>query len=419
MRDNALVRELLRQGHDAILLPLYLPLTLEEEAATPAVPIFFGGLNVYLQQRFPWFRHSPAWLDRWLDHPRLLKFLGRFSGMTQGGEIGALTLSMLQGEEGAQERELNKLLDWMRSEARPDAVWLSTGLMAGLARRIQSELNLPVLCSLQGEDSFLDGLPEPWRKRCWEEMESRCRELSSLVAPSRYFAEVMERRMNLVAGMIQAVPNGMSLEGFGVSLEGRSVPTIGYLARLSYGKGLGIVVDAFIELRKRKEVGIVRLCCVGTMIAADAPFLSELRAKLLAAGLENDAEFHPNVTKEEKVARLQGFSLLSVPAIYGEAFGLYLIEAMACGVPVVQPRTAAFTEIIESTEGGVLLDEISPDLLADAWQDLLLKPEKARALGEAGRRAVLRDYSMHRMAGHFLELTQNALLKRRASETME
>ena len=91
MRDNALAKQLCATGHDAFLLPLYLPLTLEESAASPDAPVFFGGLNVYLQQRFAWFRNAPRWLDRLVDHPAILKMLGRFAGMTQGGDTGAIT----------------------------------------------------------------------------------------------------------------------------------------------------------------------------------------------------------------------------------------------------------------------------------------------------------------------------------------
>ncbi|MEY2600099.1 MAG: hypothetical protein RLZZ142_2358 [Verrucomicrobiota bacterium] len=430
MRDNALVRELCRQGHDAMLLPLYLPLTLEEAAATPGAPVFFGGLNVYLQQKFPWFRHAPRWVDRLLDDPRLLSWLGRFSGMTQGPEIGALTYSMLRGEDGAQAKEVDKLVEWIRAgqnadkrdgsgierQGRPDAVWLSTGLLVGVARRIQTELGVPVFCSLQGEDSFLDGLPEPWRTRCWEEAGRRCAELRGLVAPSRFYAERMRGLLGLEAGKVAVVPNGMSLEGYEGARGGASEErgtggggVVGYLARFCEGKGLGAVVDAFVELRRRGRVPGVRLECAGTMSAGDEAYLELQKAKLRAAGLERDAAFHPNVSREEKVDFLRGLSLLSVPASYGEAFGLYLIEAMACGVPVVQPRTAAFEEIVQETGGGELVEGFGAETLAAGWEALLLDPARARALGEAGARAVRERYAMERMAERFARFSRGGL----------
>ena len=90
--------------------------------------------------------------------------------------------------------------------------------------------------------------------------------------------------------------------------------------------------------------------------------------------------------------------MFSVPALYGEAFGLYVIEALAAGVPVVQPRTAAFPELIEATGGGVLCEPGDPQALAEAIEELLLDPARARALGEAGRRAVFEKFSAEAMA---------------------
>lgn len=405
MRDNALAKQLCADGHDAVLLPLYLPLTLEEAPASPDAPVFFGGLNVYLQQHFSWFRKAPLWLDRWLNHRALLKWLGRFAGMTHGSDTAALTLSMLKGEEGAQNREIDKLIDWILKSERPDAIWLSTGLLVGVARRIRRETGVPVFCSLQGEDSFLDGLPEPWKTDSWSEMGRRLEELDAVVAPSRFFAEVMERRLGMKAGNIEVVPNGMALQGYGPGATLPSPPVVGYLARFIRGKGLGLVVDAFLELHRRGAVPEARLHCAGTMIPEDQPFLEEQKARLRDAGISHLADFSPNISRDEKVRFLQSLSLLSVPAIYGEAFGLYLIEAMACGVPVVQPRVAAFPEIIESSGGGVLVEPGSAAAMAEAWEGLLLDNARRQALGETGRLAVYRNHSMARMAERFLEIS--------------
>ena len=407
MRDNALAKELIRQGHDAVMLPMYLPLTLDEDSASPDAEVFFGGVNVYLQQKFALFRHTPRWLDRLLNARGLLKIAARQSGMTATADVGELTLSMLQGEHGHQAKELAKLIEWLR-EFRPDAVWLSTALLVGLARGIKAALGVPVLASLQGEDSFLDGLPEPWRTRSWEAMGERARDCDACIAPSRYYAELMGGRMKLAAEKVRVIPNGVAIEE---TLNAQrptlnAQPTVGYLARFIPGKGLGLVVEAFILLKKRGRFPNVKLRCAGAMTADDERYVATLRRMLMDAGLTGDVEFLPNVSREDKAAFLRSVTLLSVPASYGEAFGLYLIEAWAAGVPVVQPRCAAFPELVEATGGGILCEPGSAEALADGWEALLTEPAKARAMGIRGREAVEREFSLPRMAERFVALTR-------------
>ena len=404
MRDNALAKELIRQGHDTVMLPMYLPLTLDEDAASPGTPIFFGGINVYLQQKLALFRHTPRWLDRLLNTRGLLSFAARRSGMTATAEVGELTLSMLRGEEGNQAKELTKLIEWLR-EYRPDAVWLATALLVGLARGIKEALGVPVLASLQGEDSFLDGLPEPWRTRAWEALAERARDVDACIAPSRYYAELMGGRMRIAAEKLRVIPNGVALNETPKAQRSTGSEAVGYLARFIEGKGLGLVVDAFILLKKRGRFPAAKLRCAGAMTADDARYVATLKRQLDAAGCAADAEFLPNVSRAEKAEFLQSLTLLSVPASYGEAFGLYLLEAWAAGVPVVQPRCAAFPELVEAADGGILCEPGSAEALADGWESLLAKPAKAVEMGARGRAAVEREFSLPRMAERFVALT--------------
>jgi hypothetical protein len=61
-RDNSLVAALRKQGHQTLMVPLYLPLTLDEPDQSAGTPIFFGGINVYLDQKSALFRKAPRWL---------------------------------------------------------------------------------------------------------------------------------------------------------------------------------------------------------------------------------------------------------------------------------------------------------------------------------------------------------------------
>ena len=410
MRDNALATELIRQGHDALMVPLYLPLHLDETSASPNAPRFFGGINVYLQEKFSIFRHTPRWLDRMFDLPGMLRMAAKRQGSANPEVIGQTTYSMLHGEKGHQRKELRRLIHWLKTEIKPDAVWLSTMLLTGFARELKRELGVPVLASLQGEDEFLDGLPKPWNRRAWELIIERSREVDLFISPSRFYAKLMTGRMRLQPDQLRLIPNGISTEGYGEPAPLPNPPVIGYLARMRAEKGLGLVVEAFITLKSRPGFANVKLRVAGAMTATDEIYTSKLKAEIAAAGLAKDVEFLPNIDRAEKVRFLKSLTLLTVPATYPEAFGLYVIEAWAAGVPVVQPRHAAFTELVEATGAGRLFEPERADDLASEWSLYLSAPETAREAGLRGRDAVLHgDFSIARMAESFLAATRDVI----------
>ena len=238
MRDNALARELHRTGHDVTILPMYLPLTLDDTslAGTENVPVFFGGINVYLQQKLAIFRRAPAFVDRWLNSTGLLRWAARHSHMTSAREHGEMTLEMLHVETSRFRKEWDKLLLWLEQNERPDLVCLSTALLAGFTAEMRRRLGAPVVVFFQGEDGFLDGLPEPYRSKCWGAFADLLPTADLLVSPSRFYAEFMRNRLRLAPGSIEVVPNGISLEGYSPAEAPPSVPTIGYLARMSRDK---------------------------------------------------------------------------------------------------------------------------------------------------------------------------------------
>ena len=409
-RDNALVAALRRLGHDTLMLPLYLPLTLDEKDQSAGTPIFFSGVNVYLEQKFPWFRRAPDWLHRALASPKLLGLLGGFAGKTRAEDVGELVISMLRGEEGNQAREVDELVTWLKANHRCDVLSLSNVLLAGMARRLKSELNAPVVCMLQGEDTFLDGLPVPVRAAAWQILAERARDIDLFIAPSRYFGELMARRMNVPMERVRIVHNGINLDGYSVQGPRSKVqgpPVLGYFARMCEMKGLGLAVDVFIELKKRGRVPGLQLHVGGGCGPGDEPFVEEQKGRLEAAKLLADVKFFPNVSRAEKISFLESLDVFCTPAMYGEAFGLYVIEALAAGVPVVQPRHAAFPEIVEKTGGG-LIAEPNATALADAVEELLLNPARARAFGEAGRAVVREHFNVDRMSREVLAAFESA-----------
>jgi glycosyltransferase involved in cell wall biosynthesis len=421
-RDNALVAELRRQGHDVIMVPLYLPLTLDEDDQSADTPVFFGGVNVYLDQKMSLWRRAPGFLHRLVSSRGILGWAGGHAAKTKASELGELTLSMLRGEEGRQARELEDLIVWLKQQARPEVVCFSNALLLGMARRIKAELNTSIVCTLQGEDGVLDSLPESHREAAWRLVSERAADVDLFIAPSRYFAELMTRRLGLKPERVRVVHNGINLDGYhrgewrvasDVKTMGREIttpgtrhpaPVLGYLARMCKEKGLDTLVEAFIQVKQRGNVSRLKLHIAGSCGPSDELFVKSLRKRLAEAGYIGETVFSPNISRAEKIGFLESLSVFSVPARYGEAYGMYLIEALAAGVPVVQPRSAAFPELVETTGGGTLCEPEDAKSLANAIEALLLEPERAKAVGQAGRMCVAERYSIEAMAGVVIKL---------------
>ena len=234
LRDNALVAALRKLGHQGLMVPLYLPLTLDEEDQSAGTPVFFGGINVYLAQKAALFRGAPGWLRDLFASPRLLKWAAGKAAKTRAADLGELTLSMLRGEAGNQAREIEELIAWLKTQPKPDVICLSNALLIGMVRRLKAELRVPVVCTLQGEDSFLDALPETHRAACWRTLAERAAEVDLFIAPSRYFGDLMRERLGLPADRVRVVYNGINLEGYRVEGRGsRSRARQGLRPRLS------------------------------------------------------------------------------------------------------------------------------------------------------------------------------------------
>ena len=374
LRDNALVRGLRARGHEVLMVPLYLPLVTDEPSVTGDTPIFLSGLSVFLGRQFP----VPGWLDRALSSPALLRQAARLTGLTRAKDLGVAAVEMLRGES----REIDRLLAWLRTQPEPDVVCLSNSLLSGLARHFRA----PVVCTLQGEDGFLDGLPEPYRQQAWELLAQRCGGIKHFIAVSEYFGEQMRGRLGLPAERVSVVPPGITVADFAPTTV--TAPVVGYLARMHRAKGLDLLADAFL----RVNVPGARLRIAGAMTGCDKPLVKLLRRKLGAR-----ADFLPNLDRVAKQEFLRGLSVFSVPAP-GEAFGMYVLEALASGVPVVQPRAGAFPELIAATGGGILCEPNDPAALAAGLEELLRDPARARQLGAAGRQAVAEKFSNEAMS---------------------
>ena len=405
LRDAALAKAIIKLGHEGLMIPLYLPLSIEKTNQANISPIFFGGLNVYLQQKSSFFRRTPRWLDRLLDSPKLLRWIGRMAGMTSARDLGQTTISMLRGEQGQQIKELDRLVDWLdNQENRPDIICLSNILLIGLARSIKQRLNVPVACLLQDEDGFLDGLVPPYSQQAWQIISERVGDIDAFIGVSKYYTETMQQRLRLSPKRTHVVYTGISLDGYESHGARPEFPTIGYLSRMCSEKGLDILVEAFLKLKKNEKLRNAKLRIAGGKRSDDEAFLHKIQQNLRSHGVIDDIEFLPDFDREARIAFLRSLSVLSVPEKQPVAYGLYVLEALAAGVPVVEPASGVFPELLEITGGGLLFEPNNVEALADAIGSLLLDPDKARRLAEQGRAAVSEKFNIEQTAEQMLRI---------------
>ncbi|HYP26498.1 MAG TPA: glycosyltransferase [Blastocatellia bacterium] len=408
-RDNALAAELMARGHDVMLVPLYTP-TLTDEKNVSRDRVFFGGISVYLQQHSGIFRRTPWLLDKLWDSRLALKLAARRSIAVSPKSLGELTVSMLKGEDGYQRKELDKLVHWLQTEPAPDIINLSNSLLIGLAEPIRKALRRPVTVTLQGEDLFLDGLEEPYRSASLKLIRERVGSVDGFLAVSDYYAEFMSDYLDIPASKMHVVPVGINLEGYDSSRPARTGPfTVGYFARIAPEKGLHVLCEAYRLLRERGDFPEARLEVAGYLGPEHRDYLSGLEKKMRDWGLADEFNYRGVLDRQQKIDFLHSLDVLSVPAVYKEPKGIFLLEAMSNGVPVVQPRKGAFPEMLERTGGGILVEAENIQSLAEGIMQIGRNPLLGESLGRTGAEGVRRHYSAGRMAERALEVYSSIL----------
>ena len=414
MRDNAMAAELRRAGHDVILLPLYTP-TRTDETNVSEHRVFFSGISVYLEVKSSYFRKKHAGLDWLLDRPWLISALTKKSSSTDPRLLGQFTVSVLEGEHGPHLKEIEKLLAWLEHEPKPDIVNLPYSLLISLAEPLKRALGCPVCCELQGEELFLDGLPEPYRGRSLELIRKQADHVDRFLAVSEYEARFMAGYLGISSGKIAVTPIGINLEGHGpVEKAPGGVFRIGYMARVAPEKGLMQLCEAYKELRSR-NLPPSRLDVAGHLRGEHEEYLEQCETKMREWGLAGEFQYHGEVDREQKIRFLQSLDVLSVPCTYDEPKGMFLIEAAANGVPFVQPRRGSFPEILEKIGAGILVEPDSPVSLADGIQQVWQDAGLAGRLRGAGPEAVRRHFSAEQMAKRTLEVFSGTLASLQAN----
>ncbi len=406
LRDNALATALSRRGHDVMLLPLYTP-TRTDEVNVSQSRVFFGGISVFLEQYVSLFRKTPWLLDRLWESPWLLRAVASRAVQTSPTQLGALTVSVLEGAHGHQRKELDKLVRWLTDQPRPDVIDISNSLLVSIAGPLRAALGCPVNCTMQGEDIFIDGLLEPYRSRAKALIRSHVAHVDSFVAVSDYYAGHMSRYLGIPGAKMRVVPLGVNPDRFVPAPPDSSISTpitVGYLGRIAPEKGIHLLVEAYRNLRARGALTDVRLEFAGYLGAEHVAYWQAIDRDVKAWGLDRHIHYRGELDLDAKIRFLQSLDLFVVPATYDDPKGMSLIEAMACGVPVVAPRRGSYTELLERTGGGVLVAPEDPAELEQVLSDLVGDPGRVQTLGTRARAGIRDRYTTDAMTSAALDV---------------
>jgi glycosyltransferase involved in cell wall biosynthesis len=404
IRDQLISRKLKDLGHDVILMPLYLPLPTGRNRPGECAPIFYDAVNLYLGEHFPWYRKVPGWIRNILNSPMLLNLIAKNPGIMRATGLEDLTISMLQGEHGRQEHELQRMIDWLRKEQKPDIIHLSNALLIGLAKRLKQEIKSPVVCSLQDEDQWVDATQADGRNKIWEIISQETVHVDAFISVSNYYSEKMKLRLQIPEDKIYTCHLGIDADKYQPALSTCTQPTIGFLSRLSESCGLGVLVKAFIILKKKDKFKDLKLRAAGGSTGDDVKFIKSVKILLAQNNILQYCEFAPGYDENCNMDFFRGLTLFSVPSIKPEAFGLFQLEAMANRVPVVQPDLGGFSEVVNLSQGGVLYTPNTPEILAETLESLLDNPSKIQDMGEKGRKGIEKYFSSEKMMERTLEI---------------
>jgi glycosyltransferase involved in cell wall biosynthesis len=408
LRDNALASALKARGHDVLLAPVYTPTTTDEKNVSSG-HVLFGGVSVFLEQHVPLFRYTPAILDRLWDSNAVLKLASKRQIKVDPHALGDMTVSMLKGLQGHQRKEVVKMLRWVQDLPRFDAVSLPFALLIGLAKPLRDTLGTPIVCTLQGEDLFLEGLPEPWRSQSIDLIRRSIDDVDVFISVSDYYVDVMPRFLGIPASRIRVVPLGINMDGHTPKAARTAPPyTVGFFGRIAPEKGLHILAEAYRQLRAMPGVPPTKLVAGGYMLNEHREYFAKVQRQIADWGLASEFHYAGAPDRAGKIALYQQMDVFSMPSTYAEPKGFTILEAMANGLPVVQPDHGAFTEMVTRTGGGVLVPPEDPKAVAEALFSLLTDRARADALGRAGAEGVRRIYTLDAMASAAERVYQEA-----------
>ena len=409
-RDKALTKSLKDTGHDILMIPMYLPLSIDQ--CETDSPIFYGAVNIYLEQISPILKKIPNWLKKFFDSEKVLRFAAKQSGSTKAEGHESMTISMLKGTEGKQSEDLDTLINWLKEHEKPDIIHLSNALLSGLAEKLKKELNCAVVCTLQDEDEWIDAMREPYATDTWKLIESNAKHIDAFIAVSDYYAQLIRSKIQVPADKIQVVHNCIGIESIREHKHEESHHTIGYMSKINSLFGADLLFDAFVELKKEKQFSNLKLKYTGGYTDDYKKVVRIIKLKTKRYHLEKEVEFFDDLSIAGKNHFLDSISIFCVPSRRKEAFGIQMLEAFAAEVPTVIPNIGAYPEIISKSKAGLLYEPDDAKNLTDTLRKVLSDIDLFQELKHNCHQSIRSVFNTSEQTNKIVEIYQQFFLNK-------
>jgi len=386
-------------GIKASAIPLYLPPDDTNVEKGLDKNVFFGAISMYLREKVPFLRNMPVFLDKIFDSAPMLKMASKRAGTTRTEGLEDMTLNMIKGENAFPEKELQRLVNYLNKDGKPDIIHLSNALIIGLARQLKRKMDVKIVCSLLNEDDWIDEMAEPFQSNAWKLIAKEACNVDAFLTPSEYYKKIFICKTGISDANFKVVPLGLDPDHELLSVEKKdNWPAVGYFCRINSQNGFDKLVDAFIQMKSQNTLPGLTLHVTGGYTGDDKPFISEQIRKIKAAGLKSFIRIYPEFHGNSKQQFFSNIDVMSVPVRKHDGYGLYILEANAAAIPVVQPATGAFPEIVERTGGGITYSPDNITALTESLVKLLNDKVHMSDLGAKGKDNVFKKLSLEKMS---------------------
>lgn len=362
-RDNLQAMALRKAGHEVVIMPLYLPL--KQTSMLGAAPLFFPATTYYVEQKMFGRRKMPLWMKRLLGTDALLSMASSMSGTTSAEGMEGMTLSMIEGEGTAFEENVKELIDWVKQTEKPDVVQLSSSLLLGIAKELKREMDIPIVCSLQDEEVWIDSLKPEFVRKAWMSVVANAKYVDRFITTNYYYQQVVKTKLPQL-GLVDVFYPGIDVAKYHSDVYPAD-PTIGFFYRMNELDGMDILADAFVLLKQRGTVPHLKLRIGGGYTSPDKKLIKQVKRTLKPYAA--DVVIEETYDMDEHADFYRKITVLSVPLRFQEGVGLYLCEAFAAGRSAVEPNTGSFAEIVG--DAGLIYEPNDAQHLADALEKML------------------------------------------------